>query len=282
MRAAVLALVLALAAGPAVAGLRYVETPEAAGVDVVVDSRPEAACGQATLAPSQRPALCLPPAAVLGPHGRLVGPRALLWRLGTLGLTGAEAVLVVGDDATDRDFVAGLLHLAGQAEVAVLTRPVTPLLAQGADSAAGTTAAMTRQSVFTAPMRDDRLVLRDELAAHLRRGGVLLLDGRGEEAFWGREPRAARGGHIPGAQSLPAPLLRQGRGAPLPPVLAPPPGRAAVAYAHDAREGIAFYTLLAAGFGVEARVYPGGWAEWATTPLPADAATYPAMTRRGS
>jgi hypothetical protein len=49
-----------------------------------------------------------------------------------------------------------------------------------------------------------------------------------------------------------------------------------VAYAHDAVEGVSFFTLLRAGAGVSARLYPGGWAEWAADgSLPADAATYP-------
>ena len=39
---------------------------------------------------------------------------------------------------------------------------------------------------------------------------------------------------------------------------------------------VAFFTLLRAGAGVPARIYPGGWAEWAADgSLPADAATYP-------
>jgi hypothetical protein len=49
-----------------------------------------------------------------------------------------------------------------------------------------------------------------------------------------------------------------------------------VAHAHDALEGVAYFTLLRAGAGLSARLYPGGWAEWAADgSLPADAATYP-------
>jgi hypothetical protein len=39
--------------------------------------------------------------------------------------------------------------------------------------------------------------------------------------------------------------------------------------------GLAYFTLLRAGFGLDAAVYLGGWREWADDGrLPADAATY--------
>ncbi len=283
MRAlAALALAAVLLTGPAAAALRYVATPRAVPDATVVDARDGDNCPRRSLAAGGGGAvLCLPPRALLGPQGRLLAPRALLWRLGTLGLTGAEAVLVVGDAPEGRDFIAGVLHLAGQAEVAVLDRPLTPLLAAGAATAAGMTASSVRLAVYAAPARDHRLLRRDEVAARLRRGGVLLLDGRDEEAFWGATVLAARGGRLPGAQSLPAALLRQARGAEVPPVLAPPPGREAIVYAADARAGIAYYTLLVAGFGVDARAYAGGWAEWAASPLPADGASFPRAQKRG-
>jgi len=140
--------------------------------------------------------------------------------------------------------------------------------------APGTPRGMLREKIFQAPVREDLWLFRSELAARLAGGlPVALLDGRSESEFWGATVRAARGGHLPGAESLPASELRASLGrnetiGPLPVEL--------VAYAHDVVEGVAFYTLLRAGAGVPARVYPGGWAEWAADgALPADAATYP-------
>jgi thiosulfate/3-mercaptopyruvate sulfurtransferase len=139
-------------------------------------------------------------------------------------------------------------------------------------------------------VRDDLWVLRGELASRVTgASSVALLDGRSEGEFWGETVRAARGGHLPGAESLPAAAVRAALArnetvgprageSPRASNDASLPGRAGepVAYAHDPVEGIAFFTLLRAGAGISARVFPGGWAEWAADGgLPADAATYP-------
>lgn len=237
----------------------------------VLDARPVSACQERSL----KGARCLPPAEFLGPHGRLAAISDVLWLFGTAGLSGEETVLVVGEEPAARDFVAGLLHLAGQRRVAVLRAPFSQGVGLPPESfAAGIARGIVRERIFQAPVREDRWVLRKELAALLAGGAPpFLLDGRSESEFWGETVRAARGGHLPGAESLPASALRAAIGrseriGPLP--------HEAVAYAHDALGGIAFYTLLRAGAGVPARLYPGGWAEWAADGgLPADAVTYP-------
>jgi len=116
-------------------------------------------------------------------------------------------------------------------------------------------------------------VLRDEMRA--LRPMPALLDGRTNAEYWGETARAARSGHLPGAISLPALQLRAALGvaAESKPVL--PQGKA-VAYAHDPFEGMAYLTLLSAGYGVPVRLYAEGWAEWAADgALPADAVAYP-------
>lgn len=237
----------------------------------VVDARPVGACQERSL----KGARCLPPAEFLGPHRRLAAIPDVLWVFGTAGLSGEETVLVVGDDPATRDFVAGLLHLVGQRRVAVLRAPISQGIGLPPDSfAAGTARGIVREKVFQAPVRENLWLLRHELAARLAgRFPTVLLDGRSESEFWGETVRAARGGHLPGAESLPVSALRAalGRNEKIDPLPHEP-----VAYAHDALEGIAFYTLLRAGAGVPARLYPGGWAEWAADGgFPVDAATYP-------
>lgn len=237
----------------------------------VVDARPVDACSERSL----KGARCLPPAEFLGPHGRLAAIPDVLWVLGTAGLSGEETVLVVGEEPAARDFVAGLLHLAGQRRVAVLRAPLSRTVGLPPESfAAGAARGIVRERIFRAPVREDRWLLRKELAARLAaRQPVFLLDGRSESEFWGETVRAARGGHLPGAESLPASALRAaiGRNERIGPLPHEP-----VAYAHDALEGIAYYTLLRAGAGITAHSYLGGWAEWAADGgLPADAATYP-------
>lgn len=238
---------------------------------IVIDARPAPICRTMTV----KGARCLPPDSFLGPHRRLAAPPDMLWILGASGLSGDETVMVIGDDPTARDFVAGLLYLSGQREVLMLRMPVNQILASPqAPSGAGTVRGIVRETVFHAPMRDELWVLRGELAAQLRSAEPpFLIDGRSESEYWGETVRAARGGHLPGAESLPAAsvraaLARNEKGGLV--------SAEAVAYAHDAVEGIAYFTLLRAGLGVAARVYPGGWAEWASDgTLPADAATFP-------
>ncbi len=237
----------------------------------VVDTRPVAACQERSV----KGARCLPPAEFLGPHRRLAAMPDVLWVFGAAGLSGEELVLVTGDEPVARDFVAGLLHLAGQRRVAVLRTPIGQAAGLPPEYlGAGTARGMVREKVFQAPVREDLWLFRSELATRLAGGvTIALLDGRSESEFWGETVRAARGGHLPGAESLPAAALRAalGRNEAVGPLPEEP-----VAYAHDVLEGIAFYTLLRAGAGVPARLYPGGWAEWAADgALPADAATYP-------
>lgn len=261
---------------PAVDDFAYVRSlADAADRDaaVVVDTRALADCRVRSLAGAR----CLPADDLLGPQRRLASTRDLLWLLGTMGLSGRETVIVVGQDAVSRDFVAGLLYVAGQRRVRILAEPVARLLGTGAAAAPGRERGMVRETVFEAPMRDGLWVLRDELRDALRLAGPAptLLDGRAEGEYWGETARASRTGHLPGAISLPAVRLRAAleAGPERRPVL---PQGPAVAYAHDAFEGLAYLSLLTAGHGVAARVYPEGWAEWAADgALPADAAGYP-------
>ncbi len=257
---------VAMAAGAA-EDFAYVRAAAEAPGAVVVDARPLAACREKSLVGAR----CLPAEDFLGPHKRLPSARDLLWLLGTAGLSGGEPVLVGGQDVAARDFVAGLLYIAGQRSVRVLAEPVGRVLAGGGDSAPGRERSMIREAVFAAPMRDGLLLLRDELRDELRalRPQPMLLDGRTQEEYWGETVRAARGGHLPGAVSLPALQLRGAQK----PVL---PEGSPVAYAHDAYEGLAYLTLLVAGHGVSARLYAEGWAEWAADgALPADAVSHP-------
>ena len=269
--AAVLAALLVAATAGAADEFAYVRSAPTGDGVVIVDSRPLDDCRAKTLAGAR----CLPSADFLGPDRRLPDARNLLWLLGTAGLAGDEQVLVVGQDVVARDFVAGVLHVAGQRGVRVLTEPVVRVLDGGATAGPGRERAMIREQVYEAPMRDALLVLRDELAA--MRPLPALLDGRTDAEYWGEVARAARTGHLPGAVSLPAPQLRAALDpAAARPVLPDPARERPVAYAHDAYEGLAYLTLLVAGHGVPARLYAEGWAEWAADgALPADAVGFP-------
>lgn len=237
---------------------------------VVIDTRPRATCTQDSLATAR----CLPPAVFFGPHHRLASFRDIVWVLGAAGLSGKETVLVAGDNPTRRDVVAGILYLAGQAQVAVLTPPLSPLIATGKwPTAPGTPQGMFRNPVYQAWPRAHLIVLRDELARELRgRRPPYLLDGRSLRSYWGRRIRGWRGGHLPGAQPLPMPTLRLAiaqHDVRLPGVTS------AVSYADNPYDSLAYFTLLRAGAHFNARIYIGGWQDWANhTGLPVDAETY--------
>ena len=103
-----------------------------------------------------------------------------------------------------------------------------------------------------------------------------LLDGRSAPAYWGETIRATRGGHLPGAELVPANELRSGLKAGKRRLAANSP---IIAYAHDPYSGLAYLTLLRAGLGLDARLYVNGWREWAGDGrLPAEATTYPQTT----
>lgn len=265
------ALVLAsIAFGPAKADTEKSIAPTTSAKTfsgVILDVRPREVCETASL-PGAR---CLPVGDLLGPHHRLANVSGLLWLLGTAGLTGTEPVLVAGTPARDRDFLAGLLHLAGHASVQVLTRPIAKA---GLDLQPGETRGNTREAVYVASMRGKALALRTDVLQTVRsQSPALILDARTEGEYWGRTIRAARGGHIPGAQ--PVSLKAIGSR----PETAPThshagTGGAPIVYGHDALEGLAAFARLRAA-GYEARVYIEGWADWAADgALPVDAATH--------
>jgi hypothetical protein len=141
---------LAWLAAPVWAASDFGPAQKVSAGETAIDVRPLGQCQQATL-PGAR---CLPPTEFLGQRGQLPSERDLLWLLGTAGLDGSERVVVVGDNPSAREFVAGLLYLAGQREVRVLSAPLTPLVSTRSDAAPGQARALIRSTVFTAPMRD--------------------------------------------------------------------------------------------------------------------------------
>lgn len=167
---------MTLIALPAWAGGDFAYTRKVGAGETVIDSRPLADCKRASL-PGAR---CLPAEDFLDPQRRLPSERDILWLLGTAGLAGSETALVVGQDATARDFVAGLLYLAGQKAVRILSGTM-PRLDGRADG--GRERGMVRSAVWTAPMRDSLWVL----GADIVRDKPILVDAGGSK------PAAANG-----------------------------------------------------------------------------------------
>jgi len=274
----VLWLVLALpGAGQAELAYRAAPPESLQSGQVLIDTRPQARC----LAESLAGARCLPQEDFFGPHRRLASFRDIAWVFGAAGLRGDETALVIGDDPQRRDAVAALLHLAGQAQVQVVTTSLSELLATSpVQRGPGRGRGLVRDPIFLGQLREDHWLLRDDLAERVARGdGARILDGRPSPAYWGEWIRAGRGGHVPGAESAPEDDLRTALESGRAPLAA---GAAVIAYAHDPYDGLAYLTLLRAGLGVDARLYGGGWREWAADPgLPVDAVSYPERAQPG-
>lgn len=153
-------------AGPATDGM--VGTGPVPDGAFVLDVRAENDCSRGSL-PAAR---CLPASSLLGDEGQApVSFHALRWLLGTVGLSGPETVAVLGDDTHETLAVAGLLLLAGQERVHVIgdahVRSAHP----------GTTRSMSRETVYTAALREDLMAvsggdrpLLEQLAALARSG----------------------------------------------------------------------------------------------------------------
>ena len=113
----------------------------------VIDIRNAESC----LAGSLPQARCLPVGHFIDPTGKVIGFHALRWLLGTVGLKGDETVLVIGDDGEDTQRVGALLHRAGQHRVRMFDQPFSA----PANAPSGAPRSLSRETVFTAPMRED-------------------------------------------------------------------------------------------------------------------------------
>ncbi len=188
-----------LAADSKPTSLSYVDRfPD--GEFTIIDVRPDAQCQRQSL----KNAICIPQEHITTPVARLANVSGLLWLLGTAGLDGSEHVVVVGDKAVRRDFIAGVLHLAGQVQVYILNTSVNSLMDSGQPTAVGRSRSNVRLKVFKSRMRSDKILLRNELMPLLgSMQAPTILDGRTEAEYWGHLILGTRGGHLPGAVHSP-------------------------------------------------------------------------------
>ncbi len=234
---------------------------------VILDSRRAIDCEKASL----KGARCLPVTDILGPQKALANFSGLLWLLGTVGLTGSEHVVIIGDKLHEQEFWAGVLFIAGQKRISILTTPLEVFAKN--QLAPGTTRSKTREKVYQATMRADQIVLRSDLLRIVRsHNALVIIDGRTENEYWGNELTAMRGGHIPGAQ-----LLSLGRvrlASDKPPLLHVPKGRSVISYSRNIYHSLVYLTSLRAR-GIPAKIYLEGWQGWASDgALPVDNVTY--------
>jgi len=247
--------------------LRYVDAKEASRDAQIIDTRALAMCQQRSIVGAH----CLPASDLFGPGGVLPSFVDIYWALGTAGISAHRRVLVTGDQARERDFVAGLLYLCGQASIQVLTTPIDAVLQKNRwPSGQGQPRGNFRLSVYDATMRDELIVFPTELAHALtNHKAVVPIDGRNLSIHRGDEYLA---GHIPGAMQLPrAYLNRTGSHLRLTAIskeTTPAKHRYFVAYAHVPMDSIALFTRLRAdeiNQRVDIRVMPAGWQGWTSS-----------------
>lgn len=259
------AVVLSWQAGAAERELRFIDQLPPGSDWQLLDTRQADQC----LARSLKGARCLSADDLLGPNRRFPSLRDITWLLGTLGLSGDETLVIAGTPGMKRDFVAGVLYLAGQRNVLVLSPPLGRLIAAGkGERSGGQGRSMSRLTIYTAPPRDDQIVLRRELWQLIKTDMPLrLLDARSEAEYWGKHIRSVRGGHIPGAEHwLPAQALS---------VVKTKHGVKTILYAHDPFESIALFVRMQAREKNPVRVFIEGWRAWAVAgSLPADAESF--------
>lgn len=144
----------------------------ASRAEKVVDTRPLEAC----LVASVEGARCLPATDFVDPTGNLANFRDIRWLLGAAGLSGRESILVAGDDEVRREFVAGVLFLAGQARVTIVTRELAAILrTRPRLRGSGVARGLVRRPIYEAPLRDARIVLASELVLGLESGAMATL-----------------------------------------------------------------------------------------------------------
>lgn len=257
------ALVLLLAFPDFTFGSLHYQTTLPDDYDLALDTRVESECKKNSLAN----AVCVPPEHLIGDHNRLANFSGLFWLLGTAGLDGSEHVVIVGDKSTKRDFMAGWLYVAGQSRITVVDQPVSPLLTQSNSNQPGQSRSTTRTLVYGGQSRTQLLILKPELLELINSVDTpTLLDGRTESEYWGQTVIATRGGHIPGAMHLTDASAFNADSE-----------KSMLAYARDSVSGLAYLARLKAA-NINAKLYLGGWAEWAADgTLPIDAAAYPTL-----
>jgi thiosulfate/3-mercaptopyruvate sulfurtransferase len=195
-------------------------------------------------------------------------------RLGRLGITRDTAVVAYSDGGNL--YASRLWHVLahyGHEQVALLDGGVEKWEAEHRALEPG---AVSRSPARFEPAQDGRVlrIAAAEIFDRLDEPGFRLVDVRGQAEFTGEQPRAARGGHIPGAvlwpwdENLrsdgtlrdPAEIQARARAAGL------TPEQELVTYCQGGvRAAHAALALRIAGYPC-VRIYDGSWAEWGNDP----------------
>jgi thiosulfate/3-mercaptopyruvate sulfurtransferase len=145
--------------------------------------------------------LSAPPPASGHPRWMLPGPTEFARVMMRLGI--GDGTTVIGYDAEGGHHAARLwlgLRRYGHDRMAVMEGGIQRWLAEDRPLEAG--AVSVAPARFTPRPREGVIATKEEVLAAVRSGDPWLLDVRRDSEFTGVEPRAARGGHIPGAVNI--------------------------------------------------------------------------------
>ncbi|WP_275099077.1 rhodanese-like domain-containing protein [Sedimenticola hydrogenitrophicus] len=248
----------------AATGLVYIDQlPDGDGWRLL-DSRSVERCEQRSI----QGARCLSVDQLLGQRDRLPSLRDITWLLGSLGLSGEETVVIAGRPGLERDFIAGVIYLAGQRRVLVLRTPLSQSISsKNWPVGPGQRRSMSRETQYVATPRDRQIVLRHELWRLIQAQSPRVLDARSDAEYWGVRIRGYRGGHIPGAEHLDITDLQSTR--------MTANGIQTVIYGHAPLDSIASFTRLQSQWEESVYLLIDGWRVWAAdSTLPVDSESF--------
>lgn len=207
--------------------------------------------------------------------GKLPATPVLNQALSSLGLTVGHHVVAYDNEGSGRAArLLWTLHALGHEGVSVLNGGFDAWVADRLPVTRDTSS--VAPSAFSGQLNDAVIADRDYILARLGATDFALLDARSPDEFHGRNLRAARGGHIPGARNLnwldtmddshqlrllPADRLRamlSERGI--------TPDKEVVAYCQTHHRSAHAYLMLKSLGYPTVRAYPGSWSEWGNDP----------------
>jgi thiosulfate/3-mercaptopyruvate sulfurtransferase len=197
---------------------------------------------------------------------------------------GNKSRVVIYDDSGDlwASRLFWTLEYLGHDRAALLDGGIARWQAEGRRLQRGAEAAAPAR--FTPDVQENRLASAEWIRERLGAPGLDLVDARGQEEYSGRDARAARGGHIPGAIHLDwnANLAKDGSFLPLEELRARFEGAGvgtedtAVTYCQSGiRAAHDYFVLRLLGYA-DVRLYDGSWEEWgndARNPVDQDSST---------
>ena len=203
--------------------------------------------------------------------GRLPGAERLSEVFSGIGFEPAVQIVAYDDEGGGRAArLLWTLHVLGHPGGSLLNGGFRAWVGQGLPLT--TRASGVEPSRYRAVLTSEAVAEADYVQARIDDENVVLLDARSPDEYAGRDRRARRGGHIPGAVNLnwtdtmeagrdrrllPAPVLREmlhARGI--------TPDREVITYCQTHHRSSHSYIMLKSLGYARVRGYPGSWAEW--------------------